>query len=300
MSKVFFFIQEGFRAMRRSAAPSVAAVVTILVTVLLLGVLIPVLQTTRSKSDEVRNQLELKTFLFLDATPEETNELQKRIEGISHVESVDYIDPDEALVILQERLEDDNLIEELNSNPLPPSFNVKVDDADNLPSVRSALEPPNSAGEPTPISPIIDEVADSREESENITAVTGAIKIILIVITGLLVAASLGLIANTIRLSIYARRREVEVMRLVGATNWFIRWPFMVEGLVVGFIGGAIAIGVLFAGKLTIVDPLSDRFKFVAAQQSMDFLPLVLILLACATIVSAVGSGLTLRRFLQV
>src|SRR5688500_13111035 len=116
MGKIVFFIQEGFRAMRRSAAPSVAAVVTILVTVLLLGVLIPVLQTTQSKSNEVRDQLELKAFLFLDATPDETNELQTRIEGSSHVESVDYIDPDEALAIMEQRLEDDSLIEELNSN----------------------------------------------------------------------------------------------------------------------------------------------------------------------------------------
>ena len=131
-------------------------------------------------------------------------------------------------------------------------------------------------------------------------AVTGAIKIVLIVITTLLVLASLGLIANTIRLSIYARRREVEVMRLVGATNWFIRWPFMVEGLVVGFVGGLIAVGVLLAGKLTVVDPLSERFALVAAQNTINFLPLVIVLLAAATAVSAVGSGLTLRRFLRV
>jgi cell division transport system permease protein len=120
------------------------------------------------------------------------------------------------------------------------------------------------------------------------------------VITGLLLLASIGLIANTIRLSIYSRRTEVEVMRLVGATNWFIRWPFMVEGLVVGFIGGLIAVGVLLAGKLTIVDPLSNDFALVKAQQTINFLPLVLVLLASAMAVSAIGSGLTLRRFLRV
>jgi cell division transport system permease protein len=89
-------------------------------------------------------------------------------------------------------------------------------------------------------------------------------------------------------------------MRLVGATNWFIRWPFMVEGLAVGFIGGLIAVSVLLAGKLTIVDPLSERFALVAAQETMGFVPLVLVLLACAMAVSALGSGLTLRRFMRV
>jgi len=300
MSRIFFFIQEGLRAMRRSAAPSIAAVVTIVVTVVLLGVLIPVLQTTQGKTDEVRSQLELKTFLFDDATPQETDQLQQRIQTIPHVASVEYVSKDQALKILQSRLSDPKITDELNSNPLPPSFNVKVDDANNLDSVRSALSPPNASGQPTPISPIIDQVVDSRQEAGKITAVTGAIKIVLLVITGLLLLASLGLIANTIRLSIYARRTEVEVMRLVGATNWFIRWPFMVEGLVVGLVGGVIAIAVLLAGKLTIVDPLSARFSLVHAQQTINFLPLVLVLLAAAMAVSAVGSGLTLRRFLRV
>jgi cell division transport system permease protein len=300
MSKIFFFIQEGLRAMRRSAAPSIAAVVTIVVTVVLIGVLIPVVQTTQAKSNEVRDQLELKVFTFNDATQPEINELQNRIKGISHVQAVEYVSPDEGLALLKDRLKDPSITEQLSSNPLPPALNIKVDDANNLNSVRSALEPPNASGQATPISPIIDEVVDSRTDSDNITAVTGAIRIVLMVITGLLLLASLGLIANTIRLSIYARRTEVEVMRLVGATNWFIRWPFMVEGLVVGLVGGLIAVGVLLAGKLTIVDPLANDFSLIKAQQTIDFLPLAIVLLAAAMAVSAIGSGLTLRRFLRI
>jgi cell division transport system permease protein len=105
------------------------------------------------------------------------------------------------------------------------------------------------------------------------------------------------LVGNTIRLSIYTRRREVEVMRLVGATRWFIRWPFMIEGVVVGIAGGLVAILILWLGKITIVDPLSGSFKFLAAQ---NFPLLVAILFASAVLVSAIGSGVTLRRFLKV
>jgi cell division transport system permease protein len=300
MSKLFFFVQEGLRAMRRAGAPSLAAVITIVVTTVLLGVLIPILQTTQGKANEVRDQLELKVFLFDDATSAETAALKTKIEAISHVAAVDYVSKDQALQILKGRLDDPKVTDELNSNPLPASFDVKVDDADNLEAVRSALTPLNASGQPEPLSPIVDEVLDSRQEAGQIRAVTGAVKIVLFVITGLLLAASLGLIANTIRLSIYARRREVEVMRLVGATNWFIRWPFMVEGLVVGFIGGLIAVAILVVGKLTIVNPLSDRFALVHAQDTIAFLPLVLVLLAAAMVVSAIGSGITLRRFLQI
>jgi cell division transport system permease protein len=274
--------------------------VTIVVTVLLLGVLVPVFQTTQGKSQEVRDQLELKVFLFDDATRAEMNALRGRIEGISHVNSVEFVSKSEALRILEGRLKDPSILKELNTNPLPPSFNVRPDDAANLEAIRQELTPVGPSGKPRPISPIISEVKDSREEAEKIEDVTSALKIVLTVLTGLLLVASLMLVGNTIRLSIYARRREVEVMRLVGATRWFIRWPFMIEGVVVGFLGGLAAILILWLGKVTIVDPLSDSFALVAAQNTISFLPLVLILIASATVVSAIGSGITLRRFLRV
>jgi cell division transport system permease protein len=300
MGRLFFFIREGLRALGRSAAPSVAAIVTIVVTVLLLGVLIPVLQTTQGKTEEVREQIQLKVFLYDDATKDEIDRLGARISDVDHVTSIEFVSKQEALDILRARLEDDDIVEELNSNPLPASFNVNLDDPDNLEAVRSDLAPPNAQGEPQPISPVIEEVVDAREEAGKIRAVTGAIKIVLAAITVLLLVASLMLVGNTIRLSIYARRREVEVMRLVGATNWFIRWPFIIEGLVVGLLGAGLAVAILWLGKVTIVDPLSERFALVAAQNTIQFLPLVAVLVACAMAVSALGSGITLRRFLQV
>ena len=112
--------------------------------------------------------------------------------------------------------------------------------------------------------------------------------------------ASVALVANTIRLSIFARRREVEVMQLVGATNWFIRWPFVIEGVIVGFMGGVIAVLLLTIAKETLVDPLSDRFALLAAPETIDFKLLVAILLVACVGVSAAGSGLTLRKFLRV
>jgi cell division transport system permease protein len=300
MGKLGFFLREALRALRRSAAPSVAAIVTIVVTVLLLGVLIPVLQTTQGKTEEVRDQLLIKVFGVVEAKDQEIKGLQGRIEKVPHVERVDFVSKQEGLQILKQRLGDDDITEELHGNPLPAAFNVYPDDADNLEGIRNDLEPANSKGEPEPFSPLVEDVEDSREDASKIRAVTGAIKIVLLAITALLLVASLGLVGNTIRLSIYARRRDVEVMRLVGATNWFIRWPFIIEGLVVGLFGAATAVGILWLGKVTIVDPLSDRFALVAAQNTINFLPLVAVLIACAMVVSALGSGITLRRFLQV
>ncbi|MDP9189146.1 MAG: permease-like cell division protein FtsX [Actinomycetota bacterium] len=305
MSRVFFFIGEGLRALRRSAAPSVAAIVTVGVTMVMLGVLIPVLQATSGKTEEVRDQVGLRVYLFDDATQRETDQLQEQIGQIQHVASVEYVSKDEALASLSDRFkskQEDDLTEQLPGarNPLPASFNVKPDDLDNLGSVRAGLTPPGANGKPAPISPIIEEVGESRDEADTISSVTGKIKIALIVVASMLGVTSLLLVANTIRLSIYARRREIEVMQLVGATNWFVRWPFVVEGLVCGLLGGIGAVVVLFLGKETVLDPLAESFDLVSSEQTIGFATLIVILLAAAMTVSAIGSGLTLRRFLRV
>ncbi|MGI9094229.1 MAG: FtsX-like permease family protein, partial [Thermoleophilaceae bacterium] len=111
---------------------------------------------------------------------------------------------------------------------------------------------------------------------------------------------SVALVANTTRLSIFARRREVEVMKLVGATNWFIRWPFVIEGVFVGFMGGVLAVLLLTIAKETFVDPLEDRFALLAAPETIDFGLLIAVLLLACVAVSSAGSALTLRRFLRV
>jgi cell division transport system permease protein len=277
--------------------------------VLLLGVLIPVLQTTNGKTNQVRDQVGLRLFLNdvngQQAPADQIQALQARLEAIPHVKQVQFVDKNEALSILSDRLKAENrsdITAQLpgTHNPLPASFNVTPDDLSNLPAVRSAITPPGANGQPAPISPLISDIGDSRDDANKISGATTAIRWVLAVVSGLLLIASLLLVANTIRLSIYARRREVEVMRLVGATNWFIRWPFMVEGLFCGLVGAAIAIGFLFIGKQVIVDPLANNFNLINSGHTIGFATLALVLLCVAMGVSAMGSGLTLRRFLRI
>jgi cell division transport system permease protein len=309
MGRVFFFIGEGVRALRRSAAPGLASIVTVCITVLLLGVLIPVLQTTNGKTNQVRDQVGLRLFLNdvngQQAPADQIQALQAKLEAIPHVKEVQFVDKNQALSILSDRLKAQNrsdITAQLpgTHNPLPASFNVTPDDLSNLAAVRNAITPPGANGQPTPISPLISDIGDSRDDASKISGATTAIRWVLAVVSGLLLIASLLLVANTIRLSIYARRREVEVMRLVGATNWFIRWPFMVEGLVCGLVGAAIAIGFLFIGKQVIVDPLANNFNLINSGNTIGFANLALVLLCVAMGVSAMGSGLTLRRFLRI
>lgn len=302
MGKLFFFTGEALRAIRKNMAPTTAAIVTTVLTAILIGVLIPIFQTTQSKSSEVRDDLQVRVYLHDDATPAEAANLKSEIENLPNVETVTYLTKADALAEFKQDMgqEGRDVLEQLGSNPLPANFIVKPDDAENLSSVRASIAPPGPDGKPTNISPIISKVDNRQADAEKIEEVTGALKLVLTVITILLIGASLLLIGNTIRLSIYTRRREIEVMRLVGATRWFIRWPFLIEGVVVGMLGGAIAILVLWIGKVTVVDPLSESFALMQAQDSMSFIVLVACLFGAAVAVSALGSGITLRRFLKV
>jgi cell division transport system permease protein len=303
VGRVFFFIAEALRALRRSAAPSLAAIVTVVLTTLLLGVFIPVIKASSTTNENVRSQLALRVFLTTDASKRQGLVVRKKIDAIPHVARTEYITKPEALDVLREDVGNGPLrkgLGQLKGNPLPPSINVYPDDPDNLDSIQAAVVAPGPTGRPRPISPAIDDISNSRQLAGEIRTVTNAVKIILLVVAVLLLVVSLMLVANTIRLSIYARRREIEVMKLVGATNWFIRWPFVLEGLIVGLFGAALAVGILWVGKLTIIDPLAQNFVLIDDFSTIGFVPLIVTLMAAAIVVSALGSGVTLRRFLRV
>jgi cell division transport system permease protein len=303
MSRIVFFFSEAFRALRRNGAPTLAAVVTTVVTVVLLGVLIPIFQTAQAKSNEVRGELNVQFALYDDATAAEVAQAKEKVEAVPNVASVEYISKQQALQTLKGELKDKSIVEELHTNPLPASLSVKATDASDLGQIENEVMGKTGAGTGQPVSSAISNPFSRQQSTAKIEKVTSALKIVLTVIMGLLVLASLMLIGNTIRLSIYTRRREVEVMRLVGATRWFIRWPFVIEGVVVGFMGGLVAILILWIGKITIVDPLSDNGNAFASAQhdsTLAFPVLIAILFGAAILVSTIGSGVTLRRFLRV
>src|SRR3712207_1360534 len=146
----------------------------------------------------------------------------------------------------------------------------------------------------------MDEVKNRKDDTDKILSATKVVKLMMAVLCALLVIASMLLIANTIRLSLYARRREVEVMKLVGATDWFIRWPFVLEGVFLGALGGVMAVLLLAVGKVALLDPLERDFALLSAPETTSFAVLVVLLMLAAVGVSAAGSGLSLRRFLRV
>jgi cell division transport system permease protein len=291
-----FFLREALRGLRRSSAPALAALLTVLLTALVLGVFIPIVQATTGTANEIRGRVVVDVYVTDDANPAERSELERALESSPNVKSVDFISKSEALSELGRKVTDTSeKIELLGTNPLPNLFRVTPEDPDKLHLIEERLV---AGGQPQ--LPAIDEVKNREGETDKILSATGLVKALAAGLAALLVFASIALVANTIRLSIFARRREVEVMKLVGATNWFIRWPFVIEGVIVGFFGGLLAVLLLAIAKQTFIDPLSDDFALLAAPDTIDFPLLVAVLLVACVAVSALGSGITLRRFLKV
>jgi cell division transport system permease protein len=292
--KIGFFLRESMRAMRRNAAPSFAALATVLVTMLVLGVFIPIVQATNGAANSVRSRVMVDVYMKTSATAADDTRVQQEIRQVPHVGSVQFVSKQTAYA--QQSKQDPQAYALLASNPLPDTFHVTPDKPGNVLAVRSALA--STGGKPLDLA--IQSVSNKKTDTRKILEVTNLVTITAAVLTVLLTLASVLLIANTIRLSLYARRREVEVMKLVGATDWFIRWPFVIEGVIVGAAGAFLAIVVLGVTKIALLDPLANNWTLIAAPRTIPFPALLAVLLGSGVLVSALGSGLSLRRFLRV
>ena len=288
-----FFLREAMRAMRRNAAPSFAALATVLVTTLVVGVFIPAVEVTTDAANTVRSRLIVDVYMQHNATAAAEARVKREILKIPHVKSVRFESKQQAYQ--QQSKANPAAYALLSSNPLPDTFHVYPDNPANVLTVRNALTPSGGV-----LDPAIQSVSNKKGYTKRALELTSAVKWGGLAFAILLTIASILLIANTIRLSLYARRREVEVMKLVGATDWFIRWPFVIEGIIVGAVGGVLAIVVLGVTKVALLDPVFSGWSLVSQIRTISFPALIAVLLAASALVSAAGSGLSLRRFLRV
>src|SRR5918998_6519219 len=294
-----FFTRGATRSLRRDAGPPFAAMASVLVTMLVLGVFIPIVQATNGAANEVRGKVLVDVFMKTDATAAGVESVRRKLtQDTPYVGKVEFVSKAEAYA--KEKRQNPEAYELLGSNPLPDTFRVTPDSPGNIDKLRDALAPATASGERSVIHPAIDEVKNRRDETTKILSATRVVKLSIGLLAALLILASILLISNTIRLSLMARRREVAVMKLVGATDSFIRWPFVMEGIFVGAMGGLMAIMTLLVAKVAFIDPLKDDFSLIASPDTINFGLLVMVLLVASIAVSAAGSGLSLRRFLRV
>ncbi|HEX3256511.1 MAG TPA: permease-like cell division protein FtsX [Gaiellaceae bacterium] len=291
MPRVKLFFGEAFRSIGANLSTTVAATMTVLIGMFLLGLFIALFSWVNSWTDHVRKDVLVKVFFVRDASPSQINAVKVKLQTYPETKTIVFVSPQDALNRMREKYPD--LVQNLVDNPLPPAFEVTPNDADQVTSLANRLQP-------LPVG--VDKVDYAEKKTERILAVTNVIKYIFLLGSIILMVASTILIANTIRLSIFSRRREVEVMKLVGASNWFVRGPFMLEGVICGLIGAVIAVIMLVLAKelaLPVIEGHSSTFREDDVH-ALSFPVTALILIGVALAVGAAGSGITLRRFLRV
>ena len=260
------------------------------------SVFIPIVQATNGAANSVRGRVMVDVYMKTSATTADDSRVRGELLRVPHVKSAEFVS--KAAAYKAQAAQFPQAYQLLGSNPLPDTFHVIPDKPGNVLAIHTALN--GGGGGSGPIDSMIASVSNKQQDTQKILEVTNLVTITAAVLTVLLVLASILLIANTIRLSLYARRREVEVMKLVGATDWFIRWPFVIEGIIVGAVGALLAICVLGATKIALLDPLASNWTLIAAPRTIGFVVLVAVLMGAGVVVSALGSGLSLRRFLRV
>lgn len=291
-------LAESLRSLRASLSTTFAATMTVLIGMFLLGLSIALGSWVVSWSNNVKKDVQVKVFFCTehtcasDVTAGQIGAVQRRLEADPRImeNGVTFVSKDEALEIMRKRSPE--LVKDLTYNPLPNSFEVQPKRAEDVEAIAADFRAQSFAG--------VEKIDYGRATARRIIRVGQVISIIFFGVVLLLLAASGLLIANTIRLSIYARRREIEVMKLVGASNWFVRGPFMLEGLFCGLAGALLAIVLLLLGKEVALPAILGRVDADSDVKALAFVWTALILLGLGLLLGAAGSGLTLRRFLRV
>jgi cell division transport system permease protein len=309
MSRFRLLVSEALGSMASNLSTSIAAIMTVLIGMFLLGLSVALGTWVVSWSDHVKSQLQVKVYLEDTVTPKQVNAVARKLSAFDtggRIKEMRFITRKQALAIAKQRYPEYNGL--LAYNPFPASFEVTPTKADDVRALSGDIRTAFGAKVCPPAGTVsasnklgVDCVKDGEQTSKRILQVGRAIEIVFIVTVLVLLISSVLLIANTIRLSIFSRRREIEVMKLVGATNWFVRGPFMLEGLFCGIVGSLGAILLLFIGKQVAVQSILGHVDNSSSDvQALAFGTTSLILLVVGLGVGAVGSGMTMHRFLRV
>ncbi len=286
-------VGEALTGIRRNALMSVASSTTVAVSLFILAVFLLVAVNIDNLARTIESGLEIRLYLNDGLSPAEVDDLRAKVAALEGVTEVTFVSKEEALQTLREQLgPDSDLLEGVDEmNPLRDSLRVFAKGPawiDPVAAAAAAL-------------PGVADVGYTHELAERLLGLMNAIRTGGLVLIGLMVLATLFVISNTVRLTILARSEEIGIMKLVGATDWFIRWPFLFEGLFLGLAGAFLAALAAWRAYAWAVNGVYARISFLPVVPVQPLtLRLGLLLLGCGAFIGAVGSSISLRRFLRV
>lgn len=294
IDSIKYFSVDALKSLKRNKSLSIASVATVAATLFVLGVFLILLVNLNQAVKGLTSNVQVKIYMNDDITEKEKENIKSTVNSISDVQSIEFENKDKALNNFKDMLGEGN--EDLvagyeEDNPLPTAYIVKVKKPEAISVVVNKVN--GLSG--------IEKIADGRDTVNKIIKVTSTVKWLGIVILFVLIVVSLFLISNTIKITVFSRRREIGIMKFIGATDWFIRWPFVLEGMVIGLIGAVISLIVMYFGYSCVYSNVSQNMQFfnlVKPSSINQYISFLFILIGM--LIGIAASIISLRKFLKV
>ena len=277
----------------RNSWLSIASVGTVAVSLFILGFFALLVVNTNEFTRDIESGLEIRVFLKEGQSRDSISQITAQIEKVSGISLVEFVSRDQALEEMKKNFgERENILDGLqNDNPLPDGFRIKADQADQIPVLAGNIKAISG----------VEEVIYGHGTVEKLVSITHWVRLTGLVILGFITFAAIFLISTTIRMSVFARRREIGIMSLLGATNWFIRLPYLLEGMLLGLVGAVIAGSVVFTGYMSLVSYIDQSLLFIhPVTDRRIILQLMGGMLGMGLIIGTLGSSFSIRKYLKI
>ena len=294
MRRVAYVLTSAVQGFVRNPAMSIASTLTVTLMLTLFAFFLTTDRGLQAAAAVLEGKVELALFIDDNATVSDVLALKARIEADPAVARVDYITKEQALQRLQDiaARRPDFTLADISTNPLPASLEIKMADAQQAKRLAGDLRAEVGKG-------VVYDVVDNPQVVDQLLTITRFLSVGGIAILVMMLFVALFVIVNTIRIAVHARRDEIEIMKLVGATDWFVRWPFILEGMLVGALGAVISLAVLFAAAGPVTSVMTSFLDVLPVSFGRDFaVELIWSVFAVALLVGAGGATLSVRAHL--
>lgn len=287
----FYFLRQSFINLSRNALMSIASIGIVTVSLLILGSFMMFATSINHLIGGLESQVEVIVFLKDSTGDLDIQKLQAEFQKLPDISEMKFVSKAEAFGRLKEKMGNQSkVLNSVKSNPLPNSFEIKAKDPEKVEALAALFMR----------QPQVEEVKYGKEVVDKLFAFTKIVRIIGVCIMLILSVATIYIIVNTIRLTVFARRKEIRIMKLVGATDWFIRWPFIIEGVLLGFLGALIAVFLIQQSYVLLISELQKQLPFLPLTGDLsEVTQLSYCLLVVGTVIGSLGSTISLRKFLQ-
>lgn len=294
INTITYYIKDAFVSLKRNKTISIASIITVLITFFVLGIFMLVASNINRGIENVQNKVEIKIFLKDDIKLIDQREIEIKLREIDGVKDVIYSSKEDEYKNFQETTnEGEGLLKgyTFDNNPFQAAFTVKLDSPEYASNVSEGIK--DFEG--------VDSIQDQQELVDKVVGIVNGVKVVGGILFAILVGVSIFLIMNTTKLTVYSRRREVGIMKFVGATDWFIRWPFVIEGMVIGLVGSVLACVTLFFAYRGIFAWIVSQLSFISiVNPAYVFSTLLWQFAIGGIVVGGTASVIALRKFLIV